>query len=106
MATAKANALPHLVHFVIRPALVEAKLMTEKHARDAVYVATLTEELRNIELKIAATEETLQLGSASDSSQPGPSRDLRDWTDARWIREKSCELDQRLRRIEESSKLR
>src|SRR5271157_772935 len=52
MATAKANPLPHLVHYVIRPTLVEAKLMTEKHARDAVYVATLTEELRNIELKI------------------------------------------------------
>ena len=106
MATAKANALPHLVHFVIRPALVEAKLMTEKHARDAVYVATLTEELRNIELKITVTEETLQLGSVSGSSEPRSSREPRDWTDARWISEKSSELDLRLRRIEESSKLR
>jgi len=106
MATAKANPLPHLVHYVIRPTLVEAKLMTEKHARDAVYVATLTEELRNIELKIAATEETMQMGSLTDSSQPGPGRVPREWSDAGWIREKSSELDRRLRRIEKSSKLR
>jgi len=38
-ATSKANHLPGLASYVIRPALAEAKLMTEKHARDAVYVA-------------------------------------------------------------------
>ena len=61
MATAKANHLPALALNVIRPALVEAKLLTDKHARDAVYVVTLTEELRSIEEKIAAMEEALQL---------------------------------------------
>src|SRR5664280_1778693 len=72
MATAKANHLPDLASYVVRPALVEAKLMTEKHARDAVYVVTLIEELRNIEVKIAATEEALQLGSFATSIQHRP----------------------------------
>jgi len=104
MATAKANHLPDLASYVIRPALVEAKLMTAKHARDAVYVATLTEELRNIEAKIAAMEEALQLGSLAASSQHRPCRASKDLPDANWIREKSGELDLRLRRIEHSSK--
>ena len=56
MATAKANPLPTLALDVIRPALAEAKLMTAKRARDAVYVVTLAEELRSIEEKIAARE--------------------------------------------------
>jgi hypothetical protein len=49
MATAKANYLPELALYVIRPALAEARLLNEKHARDAVYLATLAEELLNIE---------------------------------------------------------
>jgi hypothetical protein len=105
MATARKSHLPDLAFYVIRPALVEAKLMTEKHARDAVYVATLTEELRNIELNIAATEEAMQLGLAA-SNQHSPCRAPQDCPDANWIREKSSELDMRLRRIEESSKQR
>jgi hypothetical protein len=59
MATAKTNRLPDLAPYVIRPALVEGKLITDKRARDALYLVTLTEELRNIEVKIAATEEGL-----------------------------------------------
>jgi hypothetical protein len=104
MATAKANHLPALALAVIRPALVEAKLLTDKHARDAVYVVTLAEELRSIEEKIAAMEETLQLvsqqadalavGRACRPPQGGP--------DAHWIRAKSSELSQRLRRIQQS----
>lgn len=91
MATAKANHLPALALAVIRPALVEAKLLTDKHARDAVYVVTLAAELRSIEDKIVAMEETLQLvsqqedalalGSACRTPQDGP--------DAHWIRAKS-----------------
>lgn len=104
MATAKANHLPDLASYVIRPALAEAKLMTEKHARDTVYVATLTEELSNIEAKIAAMEEALQLSSFAASSQPRPCRAPRDRADADWIRQKSGELDLRLRRIEQWSK--
>jgi hypothetical protein len=103
MATAKANHLPDLASYVIRPALVEAKLMTEKRARDAVYVTTLVEELRNIEARIAATEEARQLGSLAAPSQPRPCRAPKDRPDANWIREKSSELDLRLRRIEQSS---
>ena len=105
MATAKANHLPALALAVIRPALVEAKLLTDKHARDAVYVVTLAAELRSIEDKIVAMEETLQLvsqqedalalGSACRTPQDGP--------DAHWIRAKSSELSQRLRRIEQSA---
>ncbi len=53
MAMAKAKHVAHLGSYVIRPVLVEAKLLTEKHAGDAIYVATLAEELRNIEAKIA-----------------------------------------------------
>ncbi len=91
MATAKANHPPALALAVIRPALVEAKLLTDKHARDAVYVVTLAAELRSIEDKIVAMEETLQLvsqqedalalGSACRTPQDGP--------DAHWIRAKS-----------------
>jgi hypothetical protein len=54
VATAKANHPPALALAVIRPALVEAKLLTDKHARDAVYVVTLAAELRSIEGKIVA----------------------------------------------------
>src|ERR1035441_9746735 len=89
MATAKANHLPDLAHYVIRSALVEAKLMTESLARDAVYAATLTEELRNIEVKIAATEKALQLGSFATSIQQRPCCAPKDRPDAKWIREKS-----------------
>jgi hypothetical protein len=101
MATAKANHLPDLASYVIRPALVEAKLMTEKHARDVIYVAALTEELHNIEAKIAAMEEAQQLGS---SIPHRPCRIPNDRPNANWIREKSNELNLRLRRIEKSSK--
>ena len=105
MATAKANHLPALALAAIRPALAEAKLLTDKHARDAVYVVTLAAELRSIEDKIVAMEEALQLvsqqedalalGSACRTPQDGP--------DAHWIRAKSSELSQRLRRIEQSA---
>jgi hypothetical protein len=68
MATANANLLPALAGYVIRPALVEAGLMTEKRARDTVYVVTLTEELRGIEAKIAAMEDVLHLVSQEENS--------------------------------------
>jgi hypothetical protein len=106
MATANTNHLPDLVPYSIRPALVEAKLMTEKRARDAVHVVTLTEELCNIEVKIAALEETLQLSSSRATVEPGVSGAPVKGPDANWIRTKSCELDLRLRRIEQLSKQR
>jgi hypothetical protein len=102
MATAKANHLPAPPLHFIRPALVEAKLMTPKQARDAVYVATVAEELRSIEEMISALEGNLHLGAVADIEITSP--DLGCGTpsdpDAHWIRAKSCELDRRLRRIE------
>jgi len=106
MATATANHLPGLALYAIRPALVEAKLMTEKRARDAVYVVTLAEELGCIEEKIAAMEKGLQLVLQQEDGLAGETacRAPQDCPDANWIRAKSSELDQRLRRIEQSAK--
>ena len=106
MATARTNYLPALASCVIRPALVEAKLMTEKRARDAVYVVTLTEELCNIEGSIAAMEAALHLGppatsQVQDSACVAPA----DGLDAKWFREKSGELALRLRRVEQASRI-
>ena len=83
MATAKTHCLPHhLVSYAIRPALVEGKLITEKHAGDAVYVATLAEELRNIETQIAAMEAAAQISSSAAAVQLGARRVPEDWPDA------------------------
>jgi hypothetical protein len=108
MATVKANHLSALAVHVIRPALVEAKLITAKLARDAVYVATLAEELRTIEGKITAMEEALHLGPEGTPELPSQDRRCRipeGDSDAVWIRTKSGELDLRLRRIEQLNKL-
>ena len=104
MAIAKAKQLPALALYVIRPALVEAKLMTDRRARDAVYVVTLAEELRTIEKKIAAMEEALQLVSQQGDAPAQEKACRQDAPDANWIRAKSNELDHRLHRIEQSAK--
>jgi hypothetical protein len=103
LATPKITSLQHLASYVIRPALVEAKLITRKHADDAVYMATLAEELLNIEAKINAMEEAAHFGSPAPAVQGGDRRGPEDWSDATWIRTKSCELELRLRRLEQSS---
>ena len=105
MASAGTNHLRDLALYVIRPALAEARLMTEKHTRDAVYVVTLTEELCNIEGKIAAMEEAVQLDLSTASVQGGGNAAPADGLDAKWFRSKSCELDLRLRRVEQLSKI-
>ena len=61
MGAAKRNRVVTSALLALRPALTEAKLMTAKHARDEIYVATLAEELRRIESKIAAAEDVLHL---------------------------------------------
>jgi hypothetical protein len=104
MATAKTSNLPDVGASVIRPALAEARLMTDKRACDAVYLVTLKEELRNIERKIAAMEKALQLGACAATVAQGTSGDWAQGPDATWIRTKSGELDLRLRRIEQLSK--
>jgi hypothetical protein len=77
--------------------------MTAKHARDAVYVATLAEELTVIDSKLSAMEEAIQAAPAPnlEAARPRPCRMPEGGPDATWIREKSNELDLRLRRIEQ-----
>ena len=105
MASTKVNRLSELAHYVIRPALVEAKLMTEKRAHDAVCLVTLAEELGSIEDKIAALEEALQLVPQQEEVRAGENAPSapQGVPDANWIRTKSSELDQRLRRIEHAA---
>ena len=95
--------LHHLASYVIRPALVEAKLITGKHAADVVYVATLAEELRNIEAKIDAMEEANHFGPVV-AIRSGPLLAAEHSPDANWIRSKSRELVARLRRVEQTSR--
>jgi hypothetical protein len=103
MAIAKVSPLTSLASGLFRPAIVEAKLMTAKHARDAVYVATLAEELTVIDSKLSALEEALHVDSLqnADRASFGPCRMPESGPDANWIREKSGEQDLRLRHIEQ-----
>jgi hypothetical protein len=103
MAAAKTNHLSDPARYVIRPALAEAKLMSEKHARDAVYVSTLTEELRNIERMIATMETNLELAALPAPEEEKFPVDAAEASAAMWIRSKSGELDRRLRRIEQAA---
>ena len=103
MAVANINSLSQVASYPIRTALVEARLITDKHAADAVYVATLAEELRNIEAKIAAAEEAKLFGISVVAIRGGPLLAAEDSPDAHWIRSKSRELVARLRRVEQSS---
>ncbi|MGC2109777.1 MAG: hypothetical protein WA655_09685 [Candidatus Korobacteraceae bacterium] len=98
----RTNGAHALAIEVLRPAIVEAKLLTEKHAHNPVYVAALAEELRAIDRKVSALEEALDLSSPIDAAQLQPCRTFRD-PNANWIRQKSGELDLRLRRIQKSS---
>lgn len=103
MATTKASRLRNPATRFIREALVEGKLITEKCARDAVYLATLAEELHSVEAKISAMETAANLTSVADVAKTVPHDANVDLPDAHWIRTKSCELDKRLRRIEQLS---
>jgi hypothetical protein len=105
MASTKTTSLPYLASHLFRPAIVEAKLITGKHARDAVYVATLAEELNVIDTKLSAMEEALQVNSPHylDAARLRPCRMPEAGPDANWIREKSGELDLRLHRIEQNA---
>ena len=103
MAVANINTFSQVASYAIRPALMEARLITDKHAADAVYVATLSEELRNIEAKITAMEEANQCGVSVVANRSGPLLAAEHSPDANWIRTKSRELVARLRRVEQSS---
>ena len=88
----------------MRQALVEAKLMSEKRACDAVYVATLTEELRKIDKKIASFEQTRHSVVDESSTHAQPFSALEDLPDADWIHQKARELELRLRGVEQAFK--
>ena len=104
MAVTGINHLPDPGFFFMRQALVEARLMSEKRACEAVYVATLTEELRNIEKKIAALEQgrrsSIDENLTRVSAVPAPG----DLPDADWIHRKARELELRLRGVEQTLK--
>jgi len=102
MAAIKTNHRSDPARYVIRPALAEAKLLTEKHAHDAVYVTTMTEELRHIESMIATMETNLELAALPAPEETHPIQ-AAEGSAAKWIRSKSVELDRRLRRIEEAA---
>lgn len=92
--------LPALASHLFRPVIADAKLMTEKQANDAVYVASLAAELAAIDRKLCAMEqaldpETLQNRDVACASGPA----LEDERSAQWIRTKCRELDSRLHRI-------
>jgi len=105
MATARTNHLSDNI-YVIRPILVEARLMTEKHARDTTYVVALTEELREVESRINTMKGALGLCSSEGPLQPTPYETTGEASVVNWIRAKSRELNLRLRWIEQSSKPR
>ena len=104
MAVMGMNQLPDPGFFFMRQALVEAKLMSDKRACDAVYVATLTEELHNIEKKIAALEQIRRTPIDENlthvSAVPAPDG----LPDADWIHRKARELELRLRGVEQTFK--
>ena len=78
--------------------------MSDKRARDAVYVATLREELHNIEKKIAALEQIRRTPIDGNltrvSAVPAPDG----LPDADWIHRKARELELRLRDVEQTFK--
>jgi hypothetical protein len=104
MAVTDMNRLPDAGLSFMRQALVEARLMSEKRACDAVYVATLAEELRNVEKKIAALEEAYRSAVDQSTSQVLSVPSPEDLPDAEWIRQKARELGLRLHRVEQASK--
>ena len=98
-----AHQLLELGVHLFRPAIVEARLMTAKQAKDAVYVATLAEELCGIEQKIQVREEALQV--AAEAKREMTARRQEEHS-AEWIRSKGRELDSRLRQVEKLEKRR
>ena len=104
MTVTGVNLPPDARLFFMRQALVEAKLMSEKRACDAVYVATLTEELRNIEKKIASFEQTRRSVVDESSTQAPPLLAPEDLPDVDWIHQKARELELRLRGVEQAFK--
>jgi hypothetical protein len=103
--SAKTSSPTLLAICLFRPVISEAKLMNRKHAHDPIYVATLAEDLRTIDKKLAAMEDALHVERTAFlqtefTSTIAADSDLA----AEWIRMKSAELDIRLHRIETLSR--
>lgn len=81
-----------------RAALAEARLMTANQASDQNHFLMLAEELRSIEQRIASLENNQRILPQQFCREPDayPAN----W---QWMREKSAELDRRLRQIESNS---
>ena len=104
MAITGANQLPDPGFFFMRQALVEAKLISDKRACDEVYVVTLAEELRNIEKKISAFEQTRPSPIDGNLAQVSAVPESEDLPGADWIHRKAHELELRLRGVEQTFK--
>lgn len=97
----RSNRTPALALHRFRPAIVDAKLMSDRQSRDPVYVAGLAEELHVIDTKMAAIERTLQIEPAPDQpNEAGENPTAECERTAQWIRGKCEELDIRLHRIQ------
>lgn len=81
---------------MVKPALVEAQLLTSKLAQDRRRLLQLACELHAIETRIAAAEDELHIEKAEPAALA-----LEADTDVRWIHDKSNELNRRLGRIED-----
>ena len=100
MTNAKSSSLPALAQ-LFRPAIAEARLMSDKRAHDPAYVAALVQELTNIEGKISALERSLHTDPTRTSAQTRPCRTRDHAADAKSVRELSSDLYCRLRRLEQ-----
>ena len=104
MAVTVMNHFSEAGFFFMRQALVEARLMSDKRACDAVYVATLAEELRNIEKNIAALEQIRHSPIDENITQVSAVPAPEDLPGADWIHRKARELELRLRGVEQTFK--
>jgi len=94
MIARKLESSVNRVQYCFRPALAEARLMTAKQASDQTHFLVLVEELRSIEQSVTSLEHNLQI-SCQQSCLEQDTHPA-DW---QWMREKSAELDRRLRQI-------
>jgi hypothetical protein len=98
MLASKPESSGNPIQYCFRAALAEARLMTAKQASDQAHFLALAEELHSIEQSIASLEHDQRI-SRQQSCREGDAYPAA-W---QWMREKSAELDRRLRQIESNS---
>jgi|SRR5208283_1865697 len=98
MLAGKPESSGNPIQYCFRAALAEARLMTAKQSCDQAHFLALAEELRSIEQSIASLEHNQRVSRQQSCRE-------RDAYPAawQWMREKSAELDRRLRQIESNS---